>query len=264
MKAAVRFSLLLLAILIAPTASFAVEAQGIFHVIPCFQCAPDAPESVHVVRSTGAAPVVVQVNIYEQNGILVGTFIQADPAGTFQARQIAFNTSTALTSNGLPTALYAGVLFDASLLTQIFYEQIAIGPGGISGILTGRGNLYNYFTAAVGGAWALVLYPEIGTGLTNFFVCNNPANQMAAFIGIPGPAAGAQGIAQLVTVNGDLVTNNFSTQSSFARTLVAISPSGASGGSLRLLPPGTTRMACVKFVRINVPGLVSSVGGYTY
>jgi hypothetical protein len=251
--------------------SVAAEAVGIRHAIPCFLCPPDAVETVHVVRSTGAASVVVQVNIYDVNGIVVGNFIQADPAGTFQARQIAFLSSTALAANNLAAGLFAGVLFDASLATALFYEQIAIGPGGISGVLTGRGNLYNYFTAAVGGAWALVLYPEIGgggalTGLVNFFVCNNPANNMATFLGVPGAAPGAQGVAQLVTVNGDLIVNNFATQNLFGRPLTAISPSGNQGGSLRLLPPGAgaaaTVIACLKFVRIA--SLNSTVGNYTY
>lgn len=270
MKAAVAFALLLVAVLLAPTATFASEAFGIRHAIPCFQCPPDAPESVHVVRSTGAGSVVVQVNVYDASGIVVGSFQQVDSAGTFQARQIAFKTSDALAANGLPAGLYAGILFDASLATSLFYEQIAIGPGGISGLLTGRGNLYNYFTAGQLGAWALVLYPETAlgspTGLINFFVCNNPANNMATFLGVPSVPPGAQGIAQLVTVAGDLIANNFPTQNLFGRLLTQITPAGASGGSLRLLPPGAgataTVIACVKFVRIA--SLNSSVGGYTY
>ena len=261
MKTAVAFSLLLVAVLIAPTASLAAEARGIRHAIPCFQCAPDAPESVHVVRSTLAVSVVVQVNIYDVNGIVIGNYIQADPAGTFLARQIVFTTTAALVANGLPLGLYAGVLFDASLVTNLWYEQIALGPGGISGILTGRGNLYNYFGAA--GAWALTLFPEGSTGLTNFFVCNNPANNMATFLGIPGPAPASQAVIQLVTVNGDLVVNNVPTQNLFARSLSQLSP-GATGGSLFIFPPAPTLIICVKFVRINVPGLVSTVGGYTY
>jgi hypothetical protein len=270
MKRAVALGLMLFAVLAAPTASVALEARGIRHAIPCFMCPPDATEGLHIVRSTGAAPVVVDVNIYDVNGIFVGAFIIADPAGTFQAQQIAFVSSTALTQNSLPAGLYAAILFDGSLATQLYYEEVALGPSGVTGILTGRGDLYNYFTAAQAGAWALVLYPEVAggtlTGLSNVFVCNVPSNNMATFLGIPGAAPGAQGVAQLVTVTGDLVLNNFTVQNLFMRNLTAISPGGGGGGSLRLLPPGAgataTRIACVKILRID--SLNSSTLGYTY
>jgi hypothetical protein len=261
MKVVAAFGLLLVAILAAPTASIASEAIGIAHTITCLQCAPDIVESLHVARSTGAASVVLQLNVYDANGIALGNFIKADPAGTFLAQQVAFTTSQVLSGAGLPAGLYAGILFDSSLLTNIFYEQIGLNASGVAGILTGRGNLYNYFTAAQGGSFALTLFPESGTGLLNFLVCNNPANNMATFLGVPGPAPGAQATARLITAGGDQILNNFATQNLFARPLSAISPGGISGGSLFLLPPGATRMACVKFVRISGFG---TVGGYTY
>jgi len=270
MKRTTALVLMLLAVLAVPTVSMALEARGITHAIPCFMCPPDAAETIHIVRSTGATAVVVTVNIYDVNGIAIGSFIQADPAGTFQAQQVSFLTSTALAANGLPAGLYAAILFDGSLATQLYYEQMAIGPNGITGILTGRGDLYNYFTAAQTGAWALVLYPELVganvTGLSNVFVCNVPSNNMATFFGIPGAPPGSQGVAQLVTVGGNLVVNNFPVQNLFMRHLTDISPAGSAGGSLRLLPPGTgasaTRMACVKILRIAQ--LNSSTLGYTY
>jgi hypothetical protein len=270
MKRTAVLALMLLAAFANPTASMALEARGVTHAIPCFMCPPDATETIHIVRSTGAASVVVTVNIYDVNGIAIGSFIQADPAGTFQAQQISFLSSTALAANGLPAGLYAGILFDGSLATQLYYEQVAIGPGGVTGILTGRGDLYNYFTAAQAGAWALVLYPEVVggnvTGLSNVFVCNVPSNNMATFFGIPGAAPGAQAVAQLVTVGGNLVVNNFPVQNLFMRHLTDISPAGGAGGSLRLLPPGTgataTRIACVRILRIVQ--LNSSSMAYSY
>ena len=261
MKAAVAFSLLLVVILAVPTAGLAVEAAGIRHWIPCFQCPPDIAQSVHVARSTGAAAIIIQVNIYDASGIILGSAIFPDAAGTFLARQIFFLTTDALTQTGLPSALYSAVLFNASNVTFVFYEQVGLNAQGVAGILTGRGDGYNYFTTGGGGVFALTLAPEGGTGLTNFFVCNNPANQMATFLGIPGPAAGAQAAALLITTAWDLVTNNFGTVSTFARLLSQISPAGVSGGSLFINPPGATRMACVKFLRIAGFG---TVGGYTY
>jgi hypothetical protein len=261
MNIVVAVGLLLMTILAAPTASLAAEAVGIRHTITCLMCAPDITESLHITRSTGAASVVVQVNVYDANGIVVGSFIQADPAGTFLAQQIAFTSSQVLASAGLPAGLYAGILFDASLTTNLFYEQVALNDAGVAGILTGRGNLYNYFTSAAGGIFALTLYPEVGTGLLNFFVCNNPANNMATFLGVPGPAPGAQALSSLVTAGGNLVQNNFPTQNLFARPLSQISPAGPAGGSLFIFPPGATVMACVKFIRITGNG---SVAGYTY
>ena len=62
------------------------------------------------------------------------------------------------------------------------------------------------------------------------------------------------------------VVNTFSSQNLFARTLSQLSP-GATGGTLQVQAPTAPAgqvIACVKFVRINVPGLVSTVGGYTY
>ncbi len=262
-KLAAVFGLLLVAILVLPTASVAVEAVGQRHGIPCFQCGPDAPESIHIARSTGAAAVVLQTNIYDANGILVGTFTIADPAGTFLTQQIVFTTTGALASASpapLPAGLYSAVLF-ASPLTDIFYEQAAVNAGGVAGILTGRGDLYNY----LGVSRALTLYPEVSggapTGLVNFFVCNNPANNMATFLGIPSPAVGAQAVAQIFTPAGNMVFANFLTQSTFARPLVQLSAAGVSGGSLFISAPGATRMSCVKFVRI---GTTVSVGSYTY
>ena len=266
MKTAVMFGLLLVAVLIAPTASFAVEALGIKHAIPCFQCAPDAPDSVHVARNTAPVSLIINVDIYDANGIKLGQFIIPDPAGTFFGRQVVFTTAQALAAaspSALPNGLYAAVIFDSAVVANILYEGIGLGPGGITGVLTGRGNLYGY----AGVTRALTLFPEsVGgtpTGLTNFFVCNNPANNMATFLGVAGPAPGAQGVAQLFTVAGDIVLNNYATQNLFARPLSALSP-GASGGTLFLVSPGATVMSCVKFVRVNVPGLVSTVGGYTY
>ena len=265
-KVAVAFGLLLAAILMAPTASLAAEARGIRHTITCFQCPPDISQSVHIARSTLAASVVLQTDIYDVNGIRAGSFILADPAGTFLAQQIAFTTSDALTSAGLPNGLYAAILYDASLVTNIFYEQIGLNAAGVAGILTGRGNLYNYFSTAGGGVFALVLFPEItgtgaSTGLTNVFVCNNPANNMATFLGVPGPGPGQQAVALLITAAGNQVINNFPTQNLFQRFVTQINPAGTSGGSLFINPPGATLMACVKFVRIQGFG---TIGGYTY
>ena len=265
-KVAVAFGLLLAAILMAPTASLAAEARGIRHTITCFQCPPDISQSVHIARSTLAASVVLQTDIYDVNGIRAGSFILADPAGTFLAQQIAFTTSDALTSAGLPNGLYAAILYDASLVTNIFYEQIGLNAAGVAGILTGRGNLYNYFSTAGGGVFALVLFPEItgtgaSTGWTNVFVCNNPANNMATFLGVPGPGPGQQAVALLITAAGNQVINNFPTQNLFQRFVTQINPAGTSGGSLFINPPGATLMACVKFVRIQGFG---TIGGYTY
>jgi hypothetical protein len=265
MKTAVALSLLLLALIAVPTGSLAFEAEGIFHAIPCLQCGPDIIESLHIARSTGGASVVIQVDVYDENGIVRGSFIIPDPAGTFLARQIAFTTSQVLTQAGLPAGLYAGILFDASRATPIFYEQVGLNASGVAGVLTGRGNLYNYFRTGDGGVFALTLYPEIAgggpTGLINFFVCNNPANNMATFIGIPGPAPGDQAVARLVTTLGDVNVNNFATKNIVARPLAQLSAAGVAGGSLFMLPPGNTFMACVKFIRIAGDGIVA---GYTY
>lgn len=266
MKAALAFVLLLVTILVvAPTDVLAAEARGIRHTITCFMCPPDAVDSYHVARSTGAASVVLQVNIYDINGIVVGNFILADPGGTFLSQQVAFTSSQALQAAGQLPGLWTAILFDASLVTNIWYEQIAVNSQGVAGILTGRGNLYNYFNAAEGGVWALTLVPEFVsgqvTGFVNVFVCNNPANNMATFLGLAGPAPGAQAVAQLITVAGNLVNNNFPTQNLFHRPLAQISPAGPAGGSLVILPPGATRMACVRFIRITGFG---TVGGYTY
>ncbi len=266
MKLFSALGLLLVAILTVPTASLAFEARGVRHAIPCFQCAPDIPESFHVARSTAAPAVVLQTNIYDQNGIVLANAIFVDPAGTFLAQQIAFTTTQALTQAGLPAGLYSAVLFDASLVTNIFYEQIALNALGVVGILTGRGTgpgvvPYNYFTAAAGGAFALTLVPETQFNVVNFFVCNNPANNMATFLGVPGPTAGAQGVAQLVTAAGTVLLNNFVTRNLFARRLTDLTPDGAAGGSLFLFPPDATIMACVKFIRIDGDG---TTGGYTF
>ena len=265
MKGFMAVGLLLVALLAAPTASLAFEARGVRHAIVCLQC-PDIPQSFHVARSTAAPSVVLQTNIYDQNGIVLGNFIIADPAGTFLAQQIAFTTTQALTAAGLPTGLYSGILFDASLVTNIFYEQIALGPAGVVGVLTGRGTgpgivPYNYFNAAAGGAFALTLVPETQFAVVNVLVCNNPANNMATFLGVPGPAPGQQGVAQLITAGGNIVINNFPVQNTFSALVTAVSPGGQNGGSLFLLPPTTTIIACVKLVRIGGDG---TVGGYTY
>ena len=259
-------SLLLVTILAAPTGSPAFEVRGARHAIPCFQCLPDIAQSFHVVRSTHAtASVVLQVNIYDVNGIVLGSAVFVDIAGSFLAQQVAFTTTQALTQVGLPNGLYAAILFDASLGADLLYEQIALNAGGVAGILTGRGTgpgtaPYNYFSTAAGGAFALTLVPETQFNVVNFFVCNNPANNMATFLGVPGPAAGAQGVAQLVTAAGNAIPNNFTTQNLFAKRLTDLTPDGAAGGSLFIFPPGSTIIACVSFIRFNGGG---TVGGYT-
>jgi len=266
MKVFSALGLLLVAILAAPTASLAFEVRGARHAIPCFQCLPDIVQSFHVVRSTAAAAsVVLQVNIYDVNGIVLGNAVFVDIAGNFLSQQVAFTTAQALTQAGLPNGLYAAILFDASLVADLLYEQIALNAGGVAGILTGRGTgpgitPYNYFSTAAGGVFALTLVPETQFNVVNFFVCNNPANNMATFLGVPGPSPGQQGVAQLVTADGIVVLNTFVTQSLFARRVTDISPGGQNGGSLFLNPPGATIMACVKFIRIGGDG---TVGGYT-
>lgn len=268
MKALIAIALLLVAILVSPTASLALEARGVRHAIPCFTCAPDVVEAWHLTRSTAGPAVVMQVNIYDVNGIQVGNFVTVDPAGTFFARLISFSSSQALTQASpvaLPVGLYSAILFDSAGVTEIFYEQIALNAVGSVGILTGRGTgpgaPYGYKTAAQ-GVFALTIAPEGPPfGTSNFFVCNNPANDMATFLGVPGPAPGNQGVAEFVNNAGDLSLTNFAAQSTFARSLLQISPGGASGGSLALAPPGATIMSCVRFLRIaGAPTL----GAYTY
>jgi hypothetical protein len=261
MRVHVAVGVLLMAILAVPTAGLAVEAFGQRHWIPCVQCAPDVVESVHVARSTGAASITLQLNFYDTNGISSGAALFIDPAGTFLAQQIAFTTSAALAQAGLPSALWAGVLFNSSNVTNVFYEQIAINAQGVAGILTGRGDGYNYFSAAQGGVFALTLVPEGNTGLSNFFTCNNPANNMATFLGITGPGVGAQAVASLITTGGNQVLNNFPTQNLFRRPVGQINAAGTAGGSLFLFPPTTTKMACVKAIVIQGLG---TVVGYTY
>jgi len=265
MKVFSALGLLLVAILAAPPASLAFEVRGARHAIPCFQCSPDIVQSFHVVRTTATASVVLQVNIYDVNGLVLGSAVFVDLAGTFLGQQVAFTTTQALTQTGLPNGLYAAILFDASLAADLFYEQIGLNAGGVAGILTGRGTgpgitPYNYFSTAAGGVFALTLVPETQFNVVNFFVCNNPANNMATFLGVPGPSPGQQGVAQLVTADGIVVLNTFVTQSLFARRVTDISPGGQNGGSLFLNPPGATIMACVKFIRIGGDG---TVGGYT-
>jgi hypothetical protein len=269
MKPVVALSLVLLAVSMIPTASFAAEAFGIRHGVPCFQCSPDAVEAVHVVRAVAQTSVVVQVNIYDASGILKGNFTIADPGGSTVARQIAFTSTQALSSISLPSGLYSAVLFESTQTVDTFYEEITLGPGGITGILTGRGDLYGYATSG-NPTHALTLFPEqvsgIPTGLTNFFVCNIPANDMATFLAIPGPAAGALAIAEAFTVDGQSVMNNYTTSSTFAQSLSQLSP-GVTGGSLALFAPFSPvgqKISCVKWVRINVPGLTSTLGHYTY
>jgi len=263
MKTLLAIGLLLVAGLATPTASPALEARGVRHAIPCFMCAPDIVESFHIARSTAPAAVVLQTNIYDTNGILLGNFILADPAGTFLARQVVFSSSQALTQAALPAGLYSAVLFDSLLVTNIFYEQVALNAAGVVGILTGRGTgpgaPYNYNTALT-GVLSLTLAPD-GVGITNFFVCNNPANNMAAFLGVPGPTPGQQGVAQFINTTRELVINNFATPNLFARPLSQISPGGTVGGSLNLIPPGATMMSCVRFLRFTAG---ATVGGYTY
>src|SRR5712691_8568932 len=172
MKVLSALGLLLVAILAAPTASLAFEVRGARQAIPCFQCSPDIVQSFHVVRSTASASVVLQINIYDVDGIGLGNAVFVDVAGTFLGQQVAFTTTQALTQVGLPNGLYAAVLFDASLGSVLLYEQIALNAGGVVGLLTGRGTgpgvtPYNYFSTAAGGAFALTLFPE-----TQFHVVN--------------------------------------------------------------------------------------------
>lgn len=265
MKVFAALGLLLVTILAVPPASLAFEVRGARQAIPCFQCSPDVVQSFHVVRSTAAAPVVLQVNIYDVDGVVVGDAVFVDIAGTFLAQQVTFTTTQALTQAGLPNGLYSAILFDASLGSNLLYEQIALNAGGVAGILTGRGTgpgitPYNYFSTAAGGAFALTLVPETQFNVVNFFVCNNPANNMAAFLGVTGPTPGAVGVAELVTASGTVLLNSFVTQNLFARRLTDLTPDGALGGSLFILPPGATIIACVRFIRINGDG---TVGGYT-
>jgi hypothetical protein len=257
MKAIAAFCLLVVTIFAVPTDSLAAEGRGVRQWIVCLQCSPDIDESLHIARSSSAAAIVLQLNVYDANGIFLGSAIFPDPAGTFLAQQVPFLTTQVLAQAALPAGLYAGVLFNASSGTQIFYEQLGINAQGIAGILTGRGDGYNY----AGTTLALTLYPENGTGLLNFFICNNPANNMATFLGIPGPAPGAQGIAQLITAAGDLSIANFPAQNLFQRSVTQLNPGGAAGGSLILGAPGGTLIECVKTIRIQDFGIVA---GYTY
>jgi hypothetical protein len=269
MKALTAIGLLLVAALMNPTASLALEARGIRHAIPCFMCAPDVVEAWHLTRSTSTATVIINANIYDASGIRVGNFVIVDQGGTFLARLISFPTSLALaqaTPVPLPVALYSAVLFESTQATEIFYEQIGLNALGSVGILTGRGTgptavPYGYKTGAE-RVRALTIAPEGPPfGTSNFFVCNNPANDMAAFLAVPALVLGSIGIAQFIDNNGNIAVSNFPTQSTFARSLLQLSPGGALGGSLELLPIGGSVMSCVRFLRIaGAPTLAA----YTY